>query len=104
MRRCDLERLTPSIHFNCRADTADVRLPDKAISRSHAVLSARDGSWILSNLATGNPVKLNGAPLSGDAVLAAGDVICFAGNERDWEFIFRVPADDDATVQARHSF
>lgn len=40
-----------------------VQLHDATVSRQHACVRLRDGSWWLENLSETNPVRLNGVPL-----------------------------------------
>jgi hypothetical protein len=55
-----------------RHSTCDVVLQDMAVSRRHAQLRFRDGSWILQDLDSTNGTKVNGVPV-GRCELRPGD-------------------------------
>lgn len=57
---------------------SDVRLDpeqDLRVSSRHAAIIARDGIWLLRDLGSTNGTWVNNAPLSGQHLLASGDVI-----------------------------
>jgi pSer/pThr/pTyr-binding forkhead associated (FHA) protein len=64
-----------------RALSNDVILDDRRISRSHAQLRWRAGSYHLSDMGSRSGTRLNGRPLGpqDQVPLAAGDVIDLAG-------------------------
>jgi hypothetical protein len=57
-----------------RHSRCDVRLPHPTVSRSHARLSFRDGSWVLRDLESKNGTWVNGARV-GRCVLRPGDLV-----------------------------
>jgi len=58
-----------------RREGVDIVLPDAAVSRRHARFFQREANWFVEDLGSRNGTKLNGAPVSGVAMLAAGDSI-----------------------------
>jgi pSer/pThr/pTyr-binding forkhead associated (FHA) protein len=50
-----------------------IQLRDKTVSRSHARLVWRDGTWWLQNLSHTNPVVHNGMEMAGDAIQGLSD-------------------------------
>jgi hypothetical protein len=62
------EELVIGRHPEC-----DVVLPGPAVSRRHARLRFRDGTWILEDLESTNGTVVNGAPLAGRYRLEPGD-------------------------------
>jgi hypothetical protein len=62
-------------HYDC-----DVVLTDPSVSRRHARIVFRDGSWILQDLASTNGTKVNGAGV-GRCVIRPGDHLAL-GTER----------------------
>jgi hypothetical protein len=50
-----------------------VQLHSPTVSRLHARMRCEDGSWLLSNLSTTNPVVVNGAPMSNGRELPLQD-------------------------------
>lgn len=57
---------------------AHIQLEAATVSRLHARMNFRDGSWHIANLSHTNPVAVNGAPLGGNgdsAELKDGDVL-----------------------------
>src|SRR5690242_13004349 len=57
-----------------RHPDVEIHLPDPQISRQHARIRQRDGSYFIENLGSRNPILLNGQTVSG-AALAEGDAI-----------------------------
>lgn len=57
-----------------RNPDAEIFLPDLHISRTHARIWQRDGSYFIENLGSRNPIILNGQPVS-QAALTEGDAI-----------------------------
>jgi hypothetical protein len=58
-----------------RAPTNTIQLPDSFASTHHALLALRSGQWWLEDRDSRNGTLLNGQPLTGPAVVSAGDVI-----------------------------
>ena len=69
------EELVLGRHYDC-----DVVLSDPSVSRRHARIVFRDGSWVLQDLASTNGTKVNGAGV-GRCVLRPGDHLIL-GSER----------------------
>jgi len=70
------EELVIGRHPGC-----DVVLPGQAVSRRHARLRFRDGTWILEDLESTNGTVVNGASLVGRYRLEPGDRLVI-GDER----------------------
>jgi hypothetical protein len=64
-----------------RAETAQVRLLDVAVSSQHARLSRVGRAWVLTDLGSTNGTLLNDVPVQREARLQAGDVLTL-GNVR----------------------
>jgi hypothetical protein len=58
-----------------RSRQCDVMVDDPNVSRTHAEVRPRGGSWVLSDLGSTNGSRLNGHRLDGPEVLKAGDEI-----------------------------
>jgi hypothetical protein len=58
-----------------RSRQCDVMLDDPNISRTHAEIRARGGSWVLTDLGSTNGSRLNGRRVDGSEVLKPGDEI-----------------------------
>ena len=58
-----------------RSRQCDIVLEDPNVSRRHAEVTARGGSWVLSDLGSTNGTLLNRRPVRGSEVLSAGDEI-----------------------------
>ncbi len=58
-----------------RSRQCDVMLDDPNVSRTHAEIRPRGGSWVLSDLGSTNGSRLNGRRLEGPEVLKPGDEI-----------------------------
>lgn len=58
-----------------RSRQCDVMLDDPNVSRTHAEIRARGGSWILTDLGSTNGSRLNGRRVDGSEVLKPGDEI-----------------------------
>ncbi|MEO6858063.1 MAG: DUF3662 and FHA domain-containing protein [Solirubrobacteraceae bacterium] len=58
-----------------RSRQCDLMLDDPNISRTHAEVRARGGSWVLTDLGSTNGTRLNGRRVEGSEVLKPGDKI-----------------------------
>ncbi len=58
-----------------RSRQCDVTLDDANISRTHAEIRPRGGSWVVTDLGSTNGSRLNGRRLEGSEVLKPGDEI-----------------------------
>jgi hypothetical protein len=58
-----------------RSRQCDVMLDDPNVSRTHAEIRPRGGSWVISDLGSTNGSRLNGRKLTGSEVLKPGDEI-----------------------------
>jgi len=58
-----------------RSRQCDVMLDDPNVSRTHAEVRPRGGSWVLTDLGSTNGSRLNGRKLDGSEVLKPGDEI-----------------------------
>jgi hypothetical protein len=58
-----------------RSRECDVVLTDPNVSRKHAEIRPRGGSWVVTDLGSTNGVTVNGRRIDGPAVLKAGDEI-----------------------------
>jgi len=58
-----------------RARSSDVFLPDQWLSRHHAAIEQRQGSYYLLDLGSKNGTLLNGERVSGDRRLRDGDIV-----------------------------
>ena len=58
-----------------RSRQCDVTLDDPNVSRSHAEVRPRGGSWVLTDLGSTNGSRLNGRRIDGSEVLKPGDEI-----------------------------
>jgi hypothetical protein len=58
-----------------RSRQCDVMVDDANVSRTHAEVRPRGGSWVLSDLGSTNGSRLNGRRLDGPEVLKPGDEI-----------------------------
>jgi hypothetical protein len=58
-----------------RSRQCDVMLDDPNVSRTHAEIRARGGSWVLTDLGSTNGSRLNGRRVDGSEVLKPGDEI-----------------------------
>lgn len=63
-----------------RLTNQDVTFDVPAMSRAHAVISVRSGSWLLQDLGSKNGTFVNGLTVNDEPVtLADGDTVVFAG-------------------------
>ena len=58
-----------------RSRQCDVMVDDPNVSRNHAEIRPRGGSWVLTDLGSTNGSRLNGRRLEGSEVLKPGDEI-----------------------------
>ncbi len=58
-----------------RSRQCDVVLDDANVSRQHAEIRPRGGSWVLADLGSTNGSRLNGRPVEGPEVVRSGDEI-----------------------------
>ncbi|MGA9857797.1 MAG: DUF3662 and FHA domain-containing protein [Solirubrobacteraceae bacterium] len=58
-----------------RSRQCDITVDDPNVSRTHAEIRPRGGSWVLSDLGSTNGSRLNGRRLDGSEVLKPGDEI-----------------------------
>jgi hypothetical protein len=58
-----------------RSRQCDVVLDDANVSRQHAEIRPRGGSWVLTDLGSTNGSRLNGRPVEGSEVVRSGDEI-----------------------------
>lgn len=58
-----------------RGRASDIVLDDPNVSRQHAEIRPRGGSWVITDLGSTNGSELNGRRLEGSEVLRAGDEI-----------------------------
>jgi serine phosphatase RsbU (regulator of sigma subunit) len=73
--RRDLDR--PELVLG-RSSKTDVVINDRFLSRVHARIVQRGDGWLLEDMGSRNPTRLNGTPVTTPAVLKAGDVILMA--------------------------
>ena len=73
--------LTPGCHTIGRSEACELHLPDPSISRRHAEITVPvgEGPPTISDLGSRNGTLVNGTRVTGDAPLAAGDVVLVAG-------------------------
>ena len=58
-----------------RSRQCDVTVDDPNVSRAHAEIRARGGSWVVTDMGSTNGSRLNGRPLDQPTVLKPGDEI-----------------------------
>ena len=58
-----------------RSRQCDVMVDDPNVSRNHAEVRPRGGSWVLTDLGSTNGSRLNGRRVEGSEVLKPGDEI-----------------------------
>jgi pSer/pThr/pTyr-binding forkhead associated (FHA) protein len=61
-----------------RDDEAGVRIDEPLVSREHARLERRGGSWAVVDLGSTNWTRVNGDVVTGERVLRHGDELRFA--------------------------
>ncbi|HZU39868.1 MAG TPA: DUF3662 and FHA domain-containing protein [Solirubrobacteraceae bacterium] len=62
-----------------RSRQCDVVLGDENVSRQHAEIRPRGGSWVLTDLGSTNGSTINGRPVQGPEVLRPGDELSLGG-------------------------
>jgi hypothetical protein len=62
-----------------RSRGCDIVLNDNNVSRQHAEIRPRGGSWVYTDLGSTNGSSVNGRPISGPEVLKPGDEISLGG-------------------------
>ncbi len=62
-----------------RSRQCDVVLDDGNVSRRHAEVRPRGGSWVFTDLGSTNGSSINGRPVQGPEVLSPGDEISLGG-------------------------
>jgi pSer/pThr/pTyr-binding forkhead associated (FHA) protein len=65
-----------------RAAVCDIVLEDRTVSRRHARLACRDGTWIVHDLDSTNGTFVNGATV-GRCQLRPGDRLCLGDQAVD---------------------
>jgi DNA-binding response OmpR family regulator len=58
-----------------RGIDCDIVIPDRQVSRHHAIIRRTEEGYILEDLGSKNGTHLNGSPVHGDILLQDGDVI-----------------------------
>jgi serine phosphatase RsbU (regulator of sigma subunit) len=61
-----------------RSSKTDIVINDRFLSRVHARIVQRGEDWLIEDMGSRNPTRLNGMPVSGPTALKAGDVIAMA--------------------------
>ena len=61
-----------------RSSKTDVVINDRFLSRVHARIVQRGDEWLLEDMGSRNPTRLNGQPVMSPSALKAGDVILLA--------------------------
>jgi hypothetical protein len=62
-----------------RSRGCDIVLNDNNVSRQHAEIRPRGGSWVYTDLGSTNGSSVNGRPISGPEVLKPGDEVSLGG-------------------------
>jgi hypothetical protein len=62
-----------------RSRQCDVVIDDGNVSRQHAEIRPRGGSWVISDLGSTNGTSVNGRPIQGPEVLRPGDDVSLGG-------------------------
>ena len=60
-----------------RDPSNDIVLTDRSVSGHHAVIRRYEAEWVLADLESRNGTLVNGAPVSGEMGITAGDVVQF---------------------------
>ena len=81
-----------------RSNEADIALPDKKVSRKHAVLSGNSSDSIfIEDMNSRTGTRVNGIPVSSKARLAPGDVIQIGETELIVEQVDDIPSTPPST-------
>ncbi len=86
--------LKPRIQVG-RAMQHDIVLPDASVSRDHAVIDVRPGTWVLSDCDSRNGTRVNGVAVA-RRQLNEGDVVAFG----DVAMVFRIVDEEPGAVSA----
>ena len=62
-----------------RSRGCDIVLNDNNVSRQHAEIRPRGGSWVYTDLGSTNGSSINGRPVQGPEVLKPGDEVSLGG-------------------------
>jgi serine phosphatase RsbU (regulator of sigma subunit) len=81
-----------------RSSRADVVLPDRFLSRQHARLFLRDGTWFLEDLGSRNTTFLNDRPVTEPTPIRPGDVVRLAESRVNVEGPGEAPPSGDGLV------
>ena len=65
-----------------RGPDADVRIPDRTVSRAHCLLFRRGGHWHIDDLSSSNGTFVNGEPVTGPKRLVDGDLVAIGTDAR----------------------
>ena len=74
-----------------RAEPNGIRLTDRNVSRSHAILKKNEQGWLLQDLQSYNGTHVNGVRVVGEQVLQSGDMVQLGD--------YRLELFDDASAQ-----
>ena len=77
-----------------RQEDADIRIPDKHVSRRHAEITEEDGKVFVRDLGSHAGTKKNGVGVTDKTELAEGDILKIA------DFEFTVSSSSAATVNS----
>jgi pSer/pThr/pTyr-binding forkhead associated (FHA) protein len=69
-----------------RATSNTIVLPDGFASTEHALITRRNGQWLLQDQHSRNGTFLNEAKVEGTAVISPGDIIAIGGTQLKIEF------------------
>ncbi|HUR34878.1 MAG TPA: FHA domain-containing protein [Vicinamibacterales bacterium] len=83
-----------------RAPTNDVVLRDPAVSRAHVRLDRTPAGWEVTDLASANGVRVNGAVVD-RVLLRPGDLLTIGGSELRLETAEEMPAAEPARIDTR---
>lgn len=87
-----------------RSNEADIALPDKKVSRKHAVLSGNSSDSIfIEDMNSRTGTRVNGIPVSSKARLAPGDVIQIGETELIVEQVDDIPSTPPSTETGTQS-
>ena len=79
-----------------RHEDADIRIPDKHVSRRHAEITEQDGKVFVRDLESHAGTRINGVPVKEKTELIAGDVLSIS----DFEFMVQPSSGAAATDMA----